>query len=505
MEVVGLVFATVATIDLLLVKGSQLARRIGCYQNLKNVVEEVRFFSVEASRSKLREQLLLGQSICRSTTNKDVQKHLNENFEEMQVVIWKVSALLDELDSSAVSFVSFKRRQRKLEEGVKKLNLFRQDFVEHVMLASAKAVLPSARLLSTDQFKIIDGIKNLTTDVRLVRGDLSQWMERVPPKLGAFLIEKNYAENKRDIEMLAEILGSARPSPGILDFVGFRKDPARNVRYPYQLIFSVPEDMSLGGSMQRSLQDTNSSPPSLNSRVGLCVQLASAVLHVYGELGMVHKNINSSNIILAEVGKGLGNSSVVPPALFLTNWRYARNDSAATDLSGVSNWASRLYQHPERQMPRAEAKYSMAHDVYSLGVCMFEILLWTPLVIISAAAQPKPSILLHDMVKHSGIALESTDMGMEDEEDGQKDFSEERLLEQHLSYIDGKMVQKMIIQMAETRLPSAVGDILTGVVVTCLTCLEGNSAPVSFSQGDPVENGMKFIAFIKSSIETVQV
>jgi len=61
---------------------------------------------------------------------------------------------------------------------------------------------------------------------------------------------------------------------------------------------------------------------------------------------MVHKNINSSNIILAEVKTGSEASITTDSALFLTNWRYARDDSAATDLSGASNWASQLYQHP---------------------------------------------------------------------------------------------------------------------------------------------------------------
>jgi len=236
----------------------------------------------------------------------------------------------------------------------------------------------------------------------------------------------------------------------------------------------------------------------------MCTQLASAVLHVHGELGMVHKNINSNNIVLAEVTTGSGAAITTDSALFLTNWRYARDESASTDLSGASNWASRLYQHPERQVPRAEAKYFMGHDIYSLGVCMLEVLLWKPLIN-STNGEPKPSMLLQDMVKLSKVQFAATDIDMEDEEDEHGESSEERVLRHNLVNMDGKVMQNMIKKMAETTLPAAVGDTLTQVVVTCLTCLEGNPAPVSFSQGDRVEIGMKFITFIKSLIEAVPV
>ncbi len=504
MEPAGLAFATIATIDLLLQKGSQLARRIEDYKNLKNVVQDIRFLSIESSRTKLREQLLLGQSICKTTTNKDIAKHLDENFQEMQILIYDISRLLDELAPDAVSFFSFKKKQRKVEASVKSLRYLQEDFFEHVVIAQAKTILPSARMLSTDSFKIIDEIETFTDDVRLCRCDLVQQMGRITKRLGPFLIENNYAENKKDVERLAEILGSAKPSSGILDFVGFRKDSSRNARSPYELVFSVPEDTSLKGSLQKALQESVSSPPSLNSRVAMCTQLASAVLHVHGELGMVHKNINSNNIVLAEVTTGSGAAITTDSALFLTNWRYARDESASTDLSGASNWASRLYQHPERQVPRAEAKYFMGHDIYSLGVCMLEVLLWKPLIN-STNGEPKPSMLLQDMVKLSKVQFAATDIDMEDEEDEHGESSEERVLRHNLVNMDGKVMQNMIKKMAETTLPAAVGDTLTQVVVTCLTCLEGNPAPVSFSQGDRVEIGMKFITFIKSLIEAVQV
>jgi hypothetical protein len=157
-----------------------------------------------------------------------------------------------------------------------------------------------------------------------------------------------------------------------MDFVGFRKCVARDSVTPYELVFHVPKGMTLQGFLQKTLQESIVSPPSLNRHVGLCAQLASAVLYVHGELEMVHKNINTSNISLAEVkAEGLAIKTL---ALRLASWRCARDDSSATDVKGASDWAGRLYQHPEQQVSWAEAKYSMGHDSHSLSICMLEIL-----------------------------------------------------------------------------------------------------------------------------------
>lgn len=208
----------------------------------------------------MREQRLLRQSICKTTKNKDVEKHLGENLQEMQVLIYKISEFLDDLASSGVSFSSFKKRQRKIEASVKRLNHLPQDFFEHAMLAEAKTILPSAKLLSAESFKIIDDIEIVTGDVRLSQCNLMQQMGRVAKRLWKFLIENNYAENK-NVEKLAEILGSAKAPPRTLDFAGFRKDSSLNATSLYELVFSVPEDTPLKSSLQKTLLESVSSRP----------------------------------------------------------------------------------------------------------------------------------------------------------------------------------------------------------------------------------------------------
>jgi hypothetical protein len=89
--------------------------------------------------------------------------------------------------------------------------------------------------LSAESFKIIDDIEIITGDVRLSQCNLMQQMGRVTKRLGTFLIENNYAENK-NVEKLAENLGSAKALPRTLDFAGFRKDSSRNATSPYELV-----------------------------------------------------------------------------------------------------------------------------------------------------------------------------------------------------------------------------------------------------------------------------
>jgi hypothetical protein len=86
------------------------------------------------------------------------------------------------------------------------------------MLAKAKSILPSARLLGNDMLKIVDEIRELKTDVRFSTCDLKQPMELAVKRNGVFLIENKHAEDKRDVEKLAEILGRAKRSPGNYGF-----------------------------------------------------------------------------------------------------------------------------------------------------------------------------------------------------------------------------------------------------------------------------------------------
>lgn len=62
-------------------------------------------------------------------------------------------------------------------------------------------------------------------------------------------------------------------------------------------------------------------------------------------------------------------------------------------MQGDDKWQDNLYRHPERQGKNPEESYTMHHDVYSLGVCLLEIGLWTSFVKYGIGANGEDLIL----------------------------------------------------------------------------------------------------------------
>ncbi|KAH7146923.1 hypothetical protein B0J13DRAFT_664687 [Dactylonectria estremocensis] len=123
---------------------------------------------------------------------------------------------------------------------------------------------------------------------------------------------------------------------------------------------------------------------SLNSRLSFAKKLATAVFFLHA-VGWVHKDIRSHNILVMErAEKGDDKGSGVPPSLgspYLINFGMARSNEAHTDpeRQGSEMFELDIYSHYERQPGHGFLRYTMAHDVYSLGVVLLELGLWWPL------------------------------------------------------------------------------------------------------------------------------
>ncbi|KAI9647720.1 hypothetical protein NHQ30_004106 [Ciborinia camelliae] len=450
-----LAFATVATRDLLINKSLELARRVNENEKLPKTVREKASISMESSHTKLSKKLELGQQICRTTRSKDLGNRLDKAFREFQVLLYKTPKLLDELDFNSVSNFDTREYQRNVQESIRRLNVVQKDFHNYVMLAEPKQDLPTARLLSKDVFKDVEEITKLTGDIRLFHCHLTDKMGRAAKGAGTFLIENNYAENEEDVRRLARTLGSAKDSPGILDFVGFRKgsshqSSSRNAAPPYQLVFFVPNNTKIGGTLERVIQELEI--PTLNE-----------------------------------------------------HWRCRQDVSYPRKCVDLNGWATRLYQHPHGQWPRAEEEYTMGHDIYSMGVCMLEILLWKPLLAKSNGKTLLPSLLIQRMVKLSNVKFGPANEVFSDDEDEPIEFSEQRKLRHNLSHMDGKDMGKMIMKMVNSDLPSAVGIALTEVVISCLNMSEDHLKRMSFDEGSALRVGMEIMSLIQSRIDDIKI
>ena len=74
-------------------------------------------------------------------------------------------------------------------------------------------------------------------------------------------------------------------------------------------------------------------------------------------------------------------TSIVSP--YLTGFDYSRPDvpgEPSGEHPDNDNRAFNLYRHPDCQGPPGHSRYRREHDIYSLGVLLFEIGVWRPLI-----------------------------------------------------------------------------------------------------------------------------
>ena len=119
----------------------------------------------------------------------------------------------------------------------------------------------------------------------------------------------------------------------------------------------------------------------LNHRLRFCCDLAQAVLYVH-LVGWVHKSIRPDNIL---VFQDQGEPALSFPrrrfpytlaSPYLAGFEYARNVQTLSDRKSDAEWHVNIYRHPKRQFLEQNTEYTMAHDIYSLGVVFLELGLW---------------------------------------------------------------------------------------------------------------------------------
>ncbi|KAG5796493.1 hypothetical protein H9Q69_004457 [Fusarium xylarioides] len=121
----------------------------------------------------------------------------------------------------------------------------------------------------------------------------------------------------------------------------------------------------------------------LEQRFELARKITSAVMYVH-VMQYVHKSIQTSNIIMfAKNNSSPADTEQFPKVLgepFLCGFETSRYDRGASNCEqGDVDWAYDIYRHPKRQGLQLEFRYTMNHDLYSLGVVLLELGLWRPL------------------------------------------------------------------------------------------------------------------------------
>ncbi|OTA84866.1 hypothetical protein M434DRAFT_36271 [Hypoxylon sp. CO27-5] len=214
---------------------------------------------------------------------------------------------------------------------------------------------------------------------------------------------------------------------------------------------------------------------SLGHRIHLAHALTVAVEH-FQRVGWVHKGIRSSNIVfntlpseeesapppdgiigteetikkshggVATAIARLASFDLAQPYLF--GFEYARAGDAGTNMEEDHLLENNLYRHPDR-WGRPLARFEKFHDVYSLGVVLFEILLWKDIDSLRKKDRPGnapvKSTDVYDIIKKkcrsefphrfgdvlAQIVLTCVDFGKQTER--KNEYDSQRYFQQHIS------------------------------------------------------------------------
>ena len=249
--------------------------------------------------------------------------------------------------------------------------------------------------------------------------------------------EKELAVNH--VRDLARVLSASDSSTsGLLTCQGVIKGAAQpssgTSLLSFEFVFKVPTALHT----PRLLRDLLilRVPHPLDERFNLAKSLARSIMFVH-TYGFVHKNVRPDTIVVFRSGT----LSLGKP--YLIGFERFRPVASGTNRQGDTLWEKNLYRHPRRQGICPEDYYKMQHDIYSLGICLLEIGLWTSFVIPNGSGfQPGPGLDINEA------------LSTKDKVKGAFD------------------IKRQLTDIALSSLPMAMGTRYSDLVVSCLTCLD---------------------------------
>lgn len=275
----------------------------------------------------------------------------------------------------------------------------------------------------------------------------------------------------RGIRDIGTILAQVDPMTfGILTCYGVIKSTDDGVS-DFKFVFEIPDRLRNPCSLRSLLAiSTNKQRPTypLNERFELAKRLARSVMFVHSS-NLVHKNIRPDTVVIFH---DEANSLGIP---FLVGFEKIRSVGAFTHLVGDAEWQKNLYRHPNRQGLRHEESYKMQHDIYSLGVCLLEIGLWTSFSCWNeetSCFEPGPDLDISEHLKNK---------------------DQRRRAHQ---------IKETLVDMAVEQLPGAMGQRYTEVTTSCLMCLDkgdnGFGDEKEFTDVDGISIGVRYVEKVRS-------
>ncbi|KAH8808783.1 HET-s/LopB domain protein [Xylogone sp. PMI_703] len=285
----------------------------------------------------------------------------------------------------------------------------------------------------------------------------------------------NPNQTLKEVRNLARILAEVDPFTfGLLRCRGVMKITRLNKSscFDYKFVFNIPPQISNPKSLRSIL--LSGTPYPLNERLDLAKRLTSSILFLH-TVQFVHKNIRPETIIVfknehSEIG-----------APFLAGFEQFRIEDGHTYLRGDNIWDHNLYRHPSRQGTHPQVNYQMQHDIYSLGVILLEIGLWTSFVHYVETGESSSTIGNSLWLGHAQVSASENKLRFE--------------------------------ELAMTELPSRLGKRYSDIVLLCLRCLDTGNGENQDDQGfgldvtdeDGVTIGVRYIENVLEKMQDINL
>ncbi|KAF1828133.1 hypothetical protein BDW02DRAFT_575118 [Decorospora gaudefroyi] len=490
---VGLGLAAPGLVDVVVRAGRAIEARVSQARHIEEQLVKYQTFGIDLSRGLLFTQLELVSSALRSDTiREELKVQLDGCFKKMVECLIAAETELKVIESSTIKGklkILFGRKlglESKLQELDKQRDIFASlaSFIHFQHSVPSPSLLGSRVKLRHESKHKQAGDTLRTSDICVAECDMGGGVVKNVVVERRLYTAQSKDALEEDIKSLTRNLQLAASSQTILKCLGYRKNPFLDA---YDIIFELPTNPH-----RRSLADMLSfdKTPTLSHRVALCKQIAHAVSDVHS-IGLVHKSIRPHNVLV--IGQYHEKKSSQPT--FLTDWTLVRKVEQPSFWIGEDDWQRAIYQHPSRQGLRAESEYTIRHDIYSLGICMLEVLLWQPFIVSSDLRSKDSPKAISEHFQTRAIEL-GLDRGID-----KRYFGDTRKMTSKPS-----VVCRVMVDLCRTELPACVGNKLSEVVLNCLCCLDDEAKDEKdASDDDTLVSGLSYIGDVLVALGTISI
>ena len=505
----GVVLAAPGVIHLCLKYGKFLKQRIESYRHVPEITRLVHFI-VDLIQGELHILLTFFASIHE---NQPLEEQTRPLFEQLRVLLVNVIAKIPSSDPGTWAKLKFSVHGRKsLEDACGELEQWYMRFLRRAVvflvfggpgaIQSEPSVVDHSRVLTRIQNirkAILDPVSEPGSASLLLEGLDSSITLRPLDQSGVY-IHDNGGEiveyrtydthaTPKDINktrsLVRDFAAGLRETDssimGLLQCNGFSPEP---LQYRFALRFQFPIGKTNPHTLQHLLTHPSNQRPgiqhSMSDRIALVRKIASAVLYLHS-CGFVHKNIRPDKILIFDdsVPEGTDpatHGSSYPHVIgepFLVGFDSIRRATAASSMIRVEDWKKNIYLHPDRHRMAAGDEFTTRHDIYSLGIVLLEIALWSTFT---------------NTNKQTGIGRYL----WEDRGDGLVLRTPEGLQTRYLS-------------IAKSQIPRVLGDKYRDVVVSCLEGLRDEEDGGLLNDQDGVVGGAAYISQIMGRLEEISL